>query len=291
LIDKRRTRLRKTGSQRSLCLGALVLLITGLAFSVTSAGSSEEVQINDSATVLGDSIELWGGLYHGQSIEEVAAVLTKREDIKKVKVKKKRKVPVGLKISYREKKTVGVAGKRMTIGPVFDEGRLISVVLTPVPQGFFAVNCLPRAFLAFKELDSLLRRKYIANDESGMSSQLESELERRISERKIQVIGATRNNYHRLPENLKLIQVGYDDGEVQVTNKMGVFAQTYTGSSSTNQGMMNLGYNMCKNSAGFYGGNSITYMEKSYYDRKERQRFENLADLKDSEEETFLKDL
>jgi len=238
------------------------------------------------------SISLWGGLNHGASIQEVASVLASRDDIKKVKIKKKKKIPVSLKISYREKRSVEVAGRRMIITPEFDEAGLLRAVdLTVLPQGFLAVPCLPWAFSTFRELDSLLKTKYIVNEESGASSVIESELANRIARRKIDIIGASSNNNQRLPEILRRLKIGYDGGLLQVTNLLRVTAKTYFGSSTSNQGMMNLTYNLCKNSAGFYGENTIRYASKEYYDSQKELKKELRSEKQALETERQLLDL
>jgi len=215
---------------------------------------------------------IWRGLIEGQSPNEVAELIRKMEGIKKIKVKKaKKKKPASLKIKYLKKGSIEVAGKRVTINPLFEADKLYGVALNVVPEGW--ASCLSNGLGVQQQLDGLLTQGYTQKEK--YSPDLIKDIDQRIYERKIRVIGKNSNDYESLPERLRTLVNHYYNETVSVENILTVSAHTHS-AGSAGAGIANISYNLCKKEAGFYGGNLLRYTSNRYQEVLRKQKEETL---------------
>lgn len=216
------------------------------------------------------SESIWRGLIEGQSPQEVAEIIRQMDGVKKVKVKKaKKKRPASLKIKYVKKGSIEVAGKKVTINPLFNSGKLFAVELNIAPDGW--TSCLSKALVVQEELDLLLTQGY--SQESKYGSEVISEYDTRISQRKIRIIGKSTSDYEKLPERLKSLTNVYKNDSLTVENIVRVNALTHS-AGTTGSGIANIMYNLCKSEAGYYGYNTLRYSSNRYQEDLRLQKAE-----------------
>lgn len=211
---------------------------------------------------------IWRDLAEGQSPDEVAQIIRQMEGIKKVKVKKaKKKRPASLKIKYSKKSSIAVAGKRVTINPQFESDELRFVELSVLPESWVA--CLSSGVRVQQELDALLSQSY--TQKQKYRAELLDDLEERISQRKIRIIGKNSNDYERLPAESRFLVNLYQNDTVSVENIVNVSAQTYS-AGSAGAAIANITFNLCKSEAGFYGGNVLRYSTNQYQETVRKRK-------------------
>jgi hypothetical protein len=215
-------------------------------------------------------VELWGGLKSGMSAEEVAVILRSRAGIKAVQVKRDKQGRDSLNIKY-DGRGLDIAGKPSRVAPMFADGRLSAVRISPV-TGFGLAFCLSNGQTAFGYYHALLANKYKQNFEPNTN--FDDVFVARLR------LDRVNKKYYTPP--VADISEGFTDGSVQVFNAVRLRAATDT---SDQQYSFNVEYAVCKNDVGLYATPSLLYMSKADADAvlqgSQQQREQAMKSLSD----------